>query len=388
MDLLFITQYTCFIFMVINAMILGISSIHVRWKNKRYEQSRWLFFVAMIGFASQFFVQMKFGFRATSTELGALINIIFYIPCFTLTALGIYNIEAPHAHFKQMYIVCGSIYAATIGAVVAGYCNTGSMYIGGWLYVMMLLHLINVIYCITKIVIAIKRHRIMLEAMTASDMLPFMRYAHACVAMLLISVSTVPFAIIHTPLTCIVAPLVLIAFLVFCITFVALGYSYMPTDELLDLEGDKELSKKVENDDIVDNSQQGATNNMRNTSGKQNILTEERIDLIKKRLDEWCGKKGYKDCSVNMLMLSLAIGISKDDLSLYFDQCLDSTFRIWLSDIRFNAAKEMMIKYPEYNNEIISTECGFSSRTHLYRVFKQKAGCTPTAWRAGATEKK
>lgn len=54
MDLLFITQYTCFIFMVINAMILGISSIHVRWKNKRYEQSRWLFFVAMIGFASQF----------------------------------------------------------------------------------------------------------------------------------------------------------------------------------------------------------------------------------------------------------------------------------------------------------------------------------------------
>ena len=98
MDLLFITQYTCFIFMVINAMILGISSIHVRWKNKRYEQSRWLFFVAMIGFASQFFVQMKFGFRATSTELGALINILFYIPCFTLTALGIYNIEAPHAH--------------------------------------------------------------------------------------------------------------------------------------------------------------------------------------------------------------------------------------------------------------------------------------------------
>lgn len=162
MDLLFITQYTCFIFMVINAMILGISSIHVRWKNKRYEQSRWLFFVAMIGFASQFFVQMKFGFRATSTELGALINIIFYIPCFTLTALGIYNIEAPHAHFKQMYIVCGSIYAATIGAVVAGYCNTNSMYIGGWLYVMMLLHLINVIYCITKIVFAIKRHRMML----------------------------------------------------------------------------------------------------------------------------------------------------------------------------------------------------------------------------------
>lgn len=195
--------------MVINAMILGISAIHVRWRNKRYELSRWLFFVAMIGFASQFFVQMKYGFRATSTELGALVNTLFYTPCFTLTALGIYNIEAPHAHFKQMYIVCGSIYAATIGAFVSGYCNTGSMYIGWWLYVMLFLHLANVVYCIIKIGIAMKRHRIMLETMTASDMLPFMRYAHTCVAMLLISIFTVPFAIIHTPLTCIVAPLVL-----------------------------------------------------------------------------------------------------------------------------------------------------------------------------------
>ena len=35
----------------------------------------------------------------------------------------------------------------------------------------------GLLYCITKIVIAIKRHSMMLEAMTASDMLPFMRYA-------------------------------------------------------------------------------------------------------------------------------------------------------------------------------------------------------------------
>ena len=62
-------------------------------------------------------------------------------------------------------------------------------------------------------------------------------------------------------------------------------------------------------------------------------------------------------------------------------QCLKSTFRIWLSEIRFNAAKQMMTECPDYSNDIISAECGFSSRTHLYRVFKAKEGCTPTVWR-------
>ena len=84
-----------------------------------------------------------------------------------------------------------------------------------------------------------------------------------------------------------------------------------------------------------------------------------------------------------MLSLSCSLHISKNELTRYFDQCLGSTFRVWLSDIRFNAAKEMMKNFPDYSNDVISAECGFSARTQLYRIFKTKLGCTPTAWREG-----
>ena len=84
---------------------------------------------------------------------------------------------------------------------------------------------------------------------------------------------------------------------------------------------------------------------------------------------------------MNLLSLSHTIHVSKDELTIYFDQSLKTTFRIWLSDIRFAAAKKMMIANPDYSNDIISSECGFTSRTHLYRIFKAKEGCTPTAWR-------
>ena len=110
-------------------------------------------------------------------------------------------------------------------------------------------------------------------------------------------------------------------------------------------------------------------------------IPDERRDFIQKSLDDWCANLGYKDCNVNMLTLSRTLCISKNELSHFFDQCLHSNFRIWLSEIRFNAAKKMMLEYPDYSNDIISAECGFSCRTHLYRIFKTKEGCSPTEWR-------
>ena len=110
-------------------------------------------------------------------------------------------------------------------------------------------------------------------------------------------------------------------------------------------------------------------------------ISEERRNFIQNSLDQWCMDLGYKDCNVNMLTLSRTLCISKNELSLFFDQCLHSNFRIWLSEIRLNAAKKMMLEYPDYNNDIISAECGFSCRTHLYRIFKTKEGCSPIEWR-------
>ena len=111
------------------------------------------------------------------------------------------------------------------------------------------------------------------------------------------------------------------------------------------------------------------------------LISDERRDFIQKSLDDWCANLGYKDCNVNILTLSRTLCISKNELSQFFDQCLHSNFRIWLSEIRFNAAKKMMLECPDYSKDMISAEGGFSCRPHLYRIFKTKEGCSPTEWR-------
>lgn len=58
------------------------------------------------------------------------------------------------------------------------------------------------------------------------------------------------------------------------------------------------------------------------------------------------------------------------------------TFRVWLSNIRFSAAKELLLEHPEYSNDAISAACGFSSRAQLYNIFRNKVGMTPKEYLA------
>ena len=362
MNSLYLFQFACFIFMLINAFIVAVSYLHVRWENKRYERSRWMIVVALLGLAIQYVIQMGFGFRAADDSLGAVVNILVYTPCFSLISMGIYNIEATRSNLRKMILMCSGIYAAIILVFCVGISLHHSLYIREGLYIMLALFCVSVFYCIYMIIQEMIRRRNLLETMAATDMLPYVRYSRASVIILWLAVLAMPVAIFSTTLLYIVGPAVLLALLFFNLTFIALGSSYIPTEELLDKEEE----------------------NQRNGGGRKKPLqqlSEERRNFIQNSLDQWCMDLGYKDCNVNMLTLSRTLCISKNELSQFFDQCLHSNFRIWLSEIRLNAAKKMMLEYPDYSNDIISAECGFSCRTHLYRIFKTKEGCSPTEWR-------
>ena len=369
--------------MLVNAFFVALSHLHVRWENKRYERSRWMIVVALIGLAIQYAVQMVFGFRAMHDDLGAVVNILIYTPCFSLISLGIYNIETTSSNLRKMILMCSGIYAAIIVVFCVGISLHHSLYIREGLYLMLTLFCVSVFYCIYMIILEMIRRKNMLETMAATDLLPYVRYSRASVLILWLSACVMPFAILSTTLLYIIGPIALFALLFFSLTFVALGNNYIPTEELLDKEAESNHPSETGNiecggaEEDSDRQQDPADDNPRHLQ----IISDERRNFIQQSLDAWCKNQGYKDCNANMLTLSRTLCISKNELSLFFDQCQHSNFRIWLSEIRFRAAKKMMREYPDYSNDIISAESGFSCRTHLYRIFKTKAGCSPTEWR-------
>lgn len=445
MDHLFLLQFACFLFMLFNAFTLAVTRLQARWLNPRYERARWLIFVGIMGLAAQYLMQMRFGFRALDDAVGATVNALVYAPCFTLISMGIFHIEATHVRRERVYAVCAAINLAIFACFIIGCLHYGSMRIGAWLQAMQALFAVDVVYCIVVIIREIIKRRRLLETMAGGDLMPYVRYSRASLLILFFPALVSPFAIISTKLLYFFAPLGLMAFLFFVLSFVALGYSYQPKESLLDEEAEEKVSpaavvaqqeKTVAQQAVaahgvaspgVDSpgeaapcdgahagvtSAYGAPTNASRThtphagttpdnatpdnafhadtahaadqaeeTQTATLMPEDRRKQIQQRLDEWCAAMGYKDGGVNLLSLSHAIHVSKDELTIYFDQSLKTTFRIWLSDIRFAAAKKMMIANPDYSNDIISSECGFTSRTHLYRIFKAREACTPTVWR-------
>ena len=385
MDSLFLLQFASFIFMLVNAAYIGLSSLHSRWKNKRYERSRWMMFFALIGLAVQYLLQMRLGLRASGDDAGAVVNMLVYTPCFTLISKAIYNVEATHNRRRGINTVSSLLYAAILLAFAFGYWCAGNLHIGIWLYVMLFFYSVSMIYFVITNIREMTKRRKMLETLTASDMLPYVRYSRASLFILCSTVLFMPAAILSTTLLYIVGPVVLLALLFFNVTFISLGSSYVPTEELLENDTESmadEMDLAYTSEEQADSEQSSANRDV-SAYSRPTSLSAERCEEIGRLLDEWCSEQGYKDSAVNMLSLSYTLHVSKNELTRYFDQCLGSTFRVWLSDIRFNAAKEMMKNFPDYSNDVISAECGFSARTQLYRIFKTKLGCTPTAWREG-----
>lgn len=376
--MLYLLQFACLIFMFICAFFIAVTRLHVRWINRRYEWSRWMIFAALLFMAVHFFLQMYFGFRATDEDVGAVINVLVNLPCFTLFSMAIYNIEATHTKRRKMNLICAAVYAAMLAAFAVGYSFSGSLNIGAWLYVMLALFFGNIVYCIYMIIIEMNKRKKLLETMTATDMLPFIRYAHASIAMLSLIAISMPFAILSTKSLYIIGPVGLLVLLFFIVNFVAFGNCYVPTEELLD----RERGNGETDGDEQTTAENCASQSAADCEQSAQRLSAERSAFIQAALDKWCADMGYKDSSVNMLTLSHSLDINKNELSQFFSQCQNTTFRIWLSEIRFNAAKKMMKEFPDYKNDIISAECGFSSRSYLYRIFKEKEGCTPVEWRA------
>lgn len=393
MDHLFLLQFACFLFMLFNAFTLAVTRLQTRWLNPRYERARWLIFVGIMGLAAHYLMQMCFGFRAVDDAVGATVNALVYAPCFSLISMGIFHIEATYVRRGRVYAVCAAINLAILACFFIGCLHYGSMRIGAWLYAMQALFAANVVYCIVVIVREIIKRRRLLETMAGGDIMPYVRYSRASLLIFFFPALVSPFAIISTKMLYFFAPLGLMAFLFFVLSFVALGYSYVPTEALLDADADTSPAIVVAQQEETNTKQAvplhgnachdvaALDSDKAKEQQTATLLPEDRKMQIQQRLDDWCAAMGYKDGGVNLLSLSHSIHISKDDLTLFFDQCLNTTFRIWLSDIRFAAAKKMMIENPDYSNDIISSECGFSSRTHLYRIFKAREACTPTAWR-------
>lgn len=363
MNTLFLVQFACCIIVSMLGLILVLSRFQIRWTNRRYEVSRWLLAFSMFVLAWHYVLQMVCGFRAKGDEIGAVVNVLFYSPVSFFVSYATYNLICYRGGRKKFALLGCVSYALILICFFFGYNDTPrGMHMGEWLYVMLALFAVTIMYSTYTTVIEMRYHRKIIEENTTEDLLPFDRYTYTTYGLAGIMVLAMVGAICYRPLLYCVGPLMLFSLISFTISFLGYGYNMIPAEVRLELDtADEPLEVMEESEEVG--------------------LGSEKISIIESMLASWCDKGGYRDSTVNMPMLSVKLGIPRNELSMYFENCLKSSFRIWLSDIRFKEAQRMLLEECRYSNDTISSECGFSSHAHLYKIFKAKTGFTPGQWR-------
>lgn len=369
MNILFLTQFACFIISGMLALLLILTRFQIRWPNRRYEVSRWLMCGAMLALTFHFVLQMAFDIRAKSDAIGAVVNILFYAPIEYLISYATFNLICYRSGRKRIGLFCSLSYALIVICFLMGFIGVvpkGSMHIGFWLYLMLAIFTLTIIFCIIVTFREMQHHRKIILDNTAEDMLPFDSFACVSYVSMGICCLALMAGIISRAILLVIAPLVLLSVVVFIVSFVGYGFNIMPLDNMLEQEIEEEAEEEepAEEEEEVDEG-----------------LTPERIAKIETLLAEWCKNGGFRDSAMNMPMLASMIRIHRKDLSAYFEDYLQSSFRVWLSDIRFQKAQSMLREETRYSNQTVSIECGFSSHAHLYKVFKAKTGMTPIQWR-------
>ena len=370
MNILFLTQFACFIISGMLALLLILTRFQIRWPNRRYEVSRWLMCGAMLALTFHFVLQMAFDIRAKSDAIGAVVNILFYAPIEYLISYATFNLICYRSGRKRIGLFCSLSYALIVICFLMGFIGVvpkGSMHVGFWLYLMLAIFTLTVIFCIIVTFREMQHHRKIILDNTAEDMLPFDSFACVSYVSMGICCLALMAGIISRAILLVIAPLVLLSVVVFIVSFVGYGFNIMPLDNMLEQEIEEEAAEEEEPAEVEEEVDEG--------------LTPERIAKIETLLAEWCKNGGFRDSAMNMPMLASMIRIHRKDLSAYFEDYLQSSFRVWLSDIRFQKAQSMLREETRYSNQTVSIECGFSSHAHLYKVFKAKTGMTPIQWR-------
>lgn len=109
-------------------------------------------------------------------------------------------------------------------------------------------------------------------------------------------------------------------------------------------------------------------------------------NALESRLKEWIDAKSYINQQLNIDELAATLGTNKSYLSYYINTTYGTNFSAWISTLRLNEAKTLIISQPNAKLEDIAYSVGFSSPSYFSKVFSAHEGISPTRWRLQQTQ--
>ncbi|WP_163223233.1 helix-turn-helix domain-containing protein [Bacteroides sp. 214] len=102
---------------------------------------------------------------------------------------------------------------------------------------------------------------------------------------------------------------------------------------------------------------------------------------IVKKLDTWIESEGYVAHGITLEMLSKELDVNNAQLGREINIRSGLTFRAWISHLRVEKSKQLLVGQPHLPILTVGEKAGFGSKGSFFRQFMQTVGETPMAYR-------
>lgn len=106
---------------------------------------------------------------------------------------------------------------------------------------------------------------------------------------------------------------------------------------------------------------------------------QQRVELA---LKQWMEKRGHLKTGITIQDAVDEMHIPRYLLVQWIKNTEYEVFSWWIAHLRVEEAKQLMEQHPEYSNEAVAAECGFSSRSYFQKVFRDLTGTTPLEYQS------
>ena len=97
-------------------------------------------------------------------------------------------------------------------------------------------------------------------------------------------------------------------------------------------------------------------------------------------VEQWLAAGGHLHSGITIQTAAHEMNVPRYQLSAWLKTTEQELFNPWLTHLRIEEAKRVMLAHPEWSNDSIAEHCGFSSRNYFHTVFRQQTGVTPATF--------
>jgi len=357
-----ILQFSAVVMLLLLTMELVVLLPRRVVRDKMMNRSRWLLVTGLAVLGTQFLLQYIFGFRTMGITQAVMVNLLFFVPCSSLFSLSLLNLQQQGRLTRQNWLVAlmATLLVWTMIALAAYFDGVpvlaesellrGAEYASGIVYTLM-----QIYYTYQLIRNDRSLHRALdnYYGYSTRSLLQWMQ--RVMLVMTLLGLGA-PFLIFISGLLLkiySVTVFLTIFYLATMFTFYCVSndaYKVMKAGQTIE---ETEAEEKAE------------------------IMSESDRKILERKVTRWVDGGGYLQSGLTIQRVADEMVVPRYQLALWLKTTEWELFNSWLTHLRIERAKQVLIEHSDWTNDAVAHHCGFSSRNYFQTLFKKLTGMTP-----------